>query len=96
MDPCAESFFSSQALIGRVQLFPPGCVLDMGLDTANPYHYTQTQGEIQHVLKIFCGVRGLFEDSRSLSQTQTFSSTSTIFIKLEQPLQAQATSSSIP
>jgi len=42
----------------RVQHFPPGCVLEMGLDTAIPYHYTQTRGEIQHVLKIFFGVLG--------------------------------------
>jgi len=58
MDPCAESFFSSQARIGRVQQFFPGCVLEMSFDTANPYHYTQTQGEIQHVLNIFFGVLG--------------------------------------
>ncbi len=42
----------------RVQHFPPGCVLEMGLDTAIPYHYTQTRGEIQHVLNIFFGVLG--------------------------------------
>jgi len=58
MGPCAESFFSSQALVGRVQHFPPRCVLEMGLDTADPYHYTQTQGEIQHVLNVFFGVLG--------------------------------------